>query len=314
MIVDTSGRPGTPNQQEEILFHHMALHAGGIPDVQEDLCTVIPPFYTNTCQGVLEPRYEDEFISTAYPKGDNGNVWLYELVYYPTTTNSFGYKLPSPCLLWGTDITDLGTNKEMYRYDFVMKNHHAPWSRYPHQHSHIVAMPFTPRRIDDEFIPDMNQRLTVYRRMAAVRSSEELERLVHEMRDRYGSRLSEEQLTMLVNALLAGSQGRRTDESAPVRVHFNTLGKKNPDIFSTKCGSCHRMLSDRLGAVACGRNLKTSLREMIRNQGNDVRLVVNDEHPFAIHVGGLHRVKFTAFRCNSQRRQCHNIVTVRLSL
>jgi UDPglucose--hexose-1-phosphate uridylyltransferase len=33
-----------------------------------------------------------------------------------------------------------------------MKNYGAPWSRYPHQHSHIVAMPFTPRRIDDEFI------------------------------------------------------------------------------------------------------------------------------------------------------------------
>jgi TRCF domain len=33
----------------------------------------------------------------------------------------------------------------------------------------------------------MNQRLTVYRRMAAVRSADELERLVHEVRDRYGS-------------------------------------------------------------------------------------------------------------------------------
>jgi transcription-repair coupling factor (superfamily II helicase) len=42
-------------------------------------------------------------------------------------------------------------------------------------------------RIDDEYIPDMNQRLTVYRRMAAVRSADELERLVHEVRDRYGS-------------------------------------------------------------------------------------------------------------------------------
>ena len=34
----------------------------------------------------------------------------------------------------------------------IMKNYGAPWSRYPHQHSHIVAMPFTPRRIDDEFM------------------------------------------------------------------------------------------------------------------------------------------------------------------
>ncbi len=41
-------------------------------------------------------------------------------------------------------------------------------------------------RIEDEYIPDMNQRLTVYRRMAAVRSDEELERATAEVRDRYG--------------------------------------------------------------------------------------------------------------------------------
>ncbi len=41
-------------------------------------------------------------------------------------------------------------------------------------------------RIDDDYIPDMNQRLTVYRRMAAVRSDDELEQLAAEVRDRYG--------------------------------------------------------------------------------------------------------------------------------
>ncbi|MEO8078340.1 MAG: TRCF domain-containing protein, partial [Acidobacteriota bacterium] len=41
-------------------------------------------------------------------------------------------------------------------------------------------------RIDDDYIPDMNQRLTVYRRIAAVRSDEELDKLVLEVRDRYG--------------------------------------------------------------------------------------------------------------------------------
>ncbi|MGB2716803.1 MAG: transcription-repair coupling factor [Vicinamibacterales bacterium] len=42
-------------------------------------------------------------------------------------------------------------------------------------------------RIDDSYIPDMNQRLTVYRRMAAVRSEAELEKLLDEVRDRYGA-------------------------------------------------------------------------------------------------------------------------------
>jgi transcription-repair coupling factor (superfamily II helicase) len=41
-------------------------------------------------------------------------------------------------------------------------------------------------RIDDSYIPDMNQRLTVYRRMAGVRTEDELNKLVLEARDRYG--------------------------------------------------------------------------------------------------------------------------------
>ena len=41
-------------------------------------------------------------------------------------------------------------------------------------------------RIDETYIPDMNQRLTIYRRMAGVRSEEELGRLIEEVRDRYG--------------------------------------------------------------------------------------------------------------------------------
>ena len=41
-------------------------------------------------------------------------------------------------------------------------------------------------RIDETYIPDMNQRLTVYRRMAAVRSEQDLDRIMDEVRDRYG--------------------------------------------------------------------------------------------------------------------------------
>ena len=41
-------------------------------------------------------------------------------------------------------------------------------------------------RIDDGYIPDMNQRLTVYRRMAGVRTEDELRKLLEDARDRYG--------------------------------------------------------------------------------------------------------------------------------
>ncbi len=42
-------------------------------------------------------------------------------------------------------------------------------------------------KIEETVIGDMNQRLSVYRRMAGVRSIEELDRLVEELRDRYGA-------------------------------------------------------------------------------------------------------------------------------
>jgi transcription-repair coupling factor (superfamily II helicase) len=41
-------------------------------------------------------------------------------------------------------------------------------------------------RIDESYVSDMNQRLMIYRRIAAARSEEELNRIMEEMRDRYG--------------------------------------------------------------------------------------------------------------------------------
>ena len=41
-------------------------------------------------------------------------------------------------------------------------------------------------RIDESYVPDMNQRLMIYRRIAAARSEDELGRLMEEVRDRYG--------------------------------------------------------------------------------------------------------------------------------
>jgi len=37
-----------------------------------------------------------------------------------------------------------------FRHVLVLKNHGAVWSRYPHAHSHVVATPFTPKRLEEE--------------------------------------------------------------------------------------------------------------------------------------------------------------------
>jgi transcription-repair coupling factor (superfamily II helicase) len=42
-------------------------------------------------------------------------------------------------------------------------------------------------KIEDTYIPDMNQRLIVYRQIASARRDEELDRVLDEVRDRYGA-------------------------------------------------------------------------------------------------------------------------------
>lgn len=64
--------------------------------------------------------------------------------------------------------------------------------------------------------------------------------------------LDEGKITALVNIILSNAQGRETAETVPVRVHFSDSGKNSVDLFSKNCGSCHRMLSERLGAVGTG--------------------------------------------------------------
>jgi UDPglucose--hexose-1-phosphate uridylyltransferase len=45
--------------------------------------------------------------------------------------------------------TDLRRDRR-FRHVFVVKNHGAVWSRYQHAHSHVIATPFTPKRLEEE--------------------------------------------------------------------------------------------------------------------------------------------------------------------
>lgn len=121
MLVDRSGGGSRP-QQEEIVIKHMASHAG-VPTVNSDLCRAISPQPAQNGWAILSPRYEDNFVSTTFTNGSSGILYELELTYYPTTANAAGYKLPDPDNVQGTDITDLGTDKERYRYNFIIKNH-----------------------------------------------------------------------------------------------------------------------------------------------------------------------------------------------
>ena len=73
-------------------------------------------------------------------------------------------------------------------------------------------------------------------------------------------RNGEREITAIVNALLAASAKQRsTDAGQPQVVHFSRSGKSGQDIFSRLCGSCHSMLSERLGALGSGSNIGPNL-------------------------------------------------------
>jgi len=122
MLVDRSGG-GSRQAQEEILIRHMILRAGNIPMTSADLCRVLAPQNAQNGPANFVPRFEDEFVETAYENGGQGLLYELELTYYPTNVNADGYKLPQPDLVQGVDISDLGNDKESYRYNFIIKNH-----------------------------------------------------------------------------------------------------------------------------------------------------------------------------------------------
>ena len=124
MLVDRSGAgDSADNKQQEILIRHIMLRAGGIPMIHTDICRVLAPIATHTGPAMFAPRYEDQFLDTAFENGADGTLWELELIYYPTSANPAGYKQPQPDEVVGTDISDLGDSKEAYRYNFIIKNH-----------------------------------------------------------------------------------------------------------------------------------------------------------------------------------------------
>jgi transcription-repair coupling factor (superfamily II helicase) len=87
-------------------------------------------------------------------------------------------------------------------------------------------------RLDERYVPDMNQRLMIYRRIAGARSEDEIGRIVDEVRDRYGP-----PPTAVLNLadfgrirVLADSLGIETidREGSTVAVKFRPRAKVDP--------------------------------------------------------------------------------------
>lgn len=119
--VDRSGSPD--RAATEILMDSAISNAVGSPSRYTDLLHVIAPRSQHTGPSILQmARYTDLFLDSQYENGAEGHLYEYELIYYPTTADTNGYKLPPPDVVIGQDVGDLGTDEERYRWFFLMKN------------------------------------------------------------------------------------------------------------------------------------------------------------------------------------------------
>ncbi len=117
------GYPGAPFGQNEILVKHIIAAAGGVSSLYDDIVRIIVPGTTHTGSALMQlGGYNGDYLDSAFDDGGDGSLWKMELIYYPTTTNGSGYKLPSPDSVVGTDITNRGPDKESYRWFFLHEN------------------------------------------------------------------------------------------------------------------------------------------------------------------------------------------------
>ena len=109
--------------QRELLFDLMATSSGGIPGEFNDLAYVISPNPAHTSAAVLQlARFGSVFLEDQFEDGSDGTVYEYELVYYPTSTDAGGYKIPEPDQVARRDINNMGDDPEAYRWTYLIKN------------------------------------------------------------------------------------------------------------------------------------------------------------------------------------------------
>lgn len=114
--------------QREHLYHHGMNHAGGgLPSEYNDLFHVIAPLNQHTGGAEAQlARYSDIYFDEQFEDGADGQLYEYELVYYPTTTDEPGNresrKVPEPDSVVGANIAGFSGSKEDFRWTFLNKN------------------------------------------------------------------------------------------------------------------------------------------------------------------------------------------------
>ncbi len=128
ITIDRSGS-GNEFSQKEMLAKHTIAHAGGLPSMEDDLIRVVAPQSAQTGPAIMTRRYDGDWLADRYSgTQDKGTMFEYELIYYPTSNTPAGVenpKPPEPDNVVGVGVNSLGTNKELYRWHWLIKNRRA---------------------------------------------------------------------------------------------------------------------------------------------------------------------------------------------
>jgi hypothetical protein len=112
--------------QREVLLNLAMTHAGSVFGEYNDLVHVLTPRPEHTGPAELQlDRFSNLVLASQFADGARGTRFEYELIYYPTTTDdgtAEGLKRPQPDRVVGTPLTDLGDDREAYRWTYLIKN------------------------------------------------------------------------------------------------------------------------------------------------------------------------------------------------
>ena len=118
-------RQGLGASHREIVHKHIGTVVGGVPELYDDLIYFIPP----DDRSLIGPaqlqlsRYDRDFMDSTYENGTDGTRFEMELIYSSGVSigGIEGLKT-SPNNVLGVEISDLGDDKEGYRWNFLIKN------------------------------------------------------------------------------------------------------------------------------------------------------------------------------------------------
>ena len=171
--LDRSGGWGIgagPHGQDEIIFKHLVTSSGDLPGMYDDINWLVAPRPSETGPAlVMMARYNSDFLDESFEDGSDGQLYKMELIYHATTATADGFKRPQPDGVIGTDIRNLGTDKETYRYNFMIDNHRTRDDYGPMiELAEIMSLSGTSLDARIESILDVDESMRMYAAHALV--------------------------------------------------------------------------------------------------------------------------------------------------